>query len=136
MFLKHVEYIWNVAWQWAIPLYYENRNHTFDNKLSDLGSRVGALFDLIHATHIDVVEDVAYGAVYRDDHPASTSVIYDEAFAIKMGEKLKKYGGDESSNLTAAQPTPESVRFIVKANIDDMYGKRSSGNFEPPASRA
>jgi hypothetical protein len=137
LFLRHVDYIWTVAWLWGVPLYYETRNHTFDNKLADLGNRISDLFDLVYATHIDVVEDVAYGAVYRDDHPARSSVVYDETAALRMGDQLRKYSGVESNGQLAAQPTPESVRSIVRGNIDDMYGKRSSASGElTPVPRA
>ncbi len=130
LFLRHIDFIGANIWNWCVPLYYEKRAGNFDDKLTDLASRITALFDLVHSIHIDVAEDVAFGALYREEHPVKAEVIFDEATATRMGERLRNYASDEDSSLVRVH-TPESVRVVVKANIDDMYKRRSAGEVTP-----
>jgi len=133
LFLRHVDFIWLCAWDWAIPLYYDKRTSAFEDKLADVAGRLSDLFDLVHVTHVDVAEDVAAGALYREDHPIDTTVIFDENAALRMGTKLRDYRGDEDS-ATRPDTSVDSVRVVVKSNIDDMYRRKggASGSFQPP----
>ena len=125
MFIRHLDYAYACAWNWAIPLYHDKRTNTFEVKLLDLSARVSALFDLIHDQHVDAAEDVASGALYSEDHPVDMFVTFDESLATRMGEQLRTYASDEETNRMS-NPTPAAVRLAIKANLDDMYRRKAS----------
>jgi len=131
LFLQHVNYVWSNIWNWCVPLYYDKRTAAFDDKLSDLSSRMSALFDLVHNVHIDVAEDVAFGALYCDDHPVNSDVQFDESVALRMGSRLRDFSNDEDSSILKPHTT-ESIRLVIRANIDDMYKRRPSGETPVP----
>jgi len=136
LFVRHADYIWSCVWDWAVPLYYDKRLNTFDARLADLADRVTGLFDLIHNTHVDVVEDVAVGALYCDTHPTASALLTDDAVAIRMGNKLLSYGDGNESGLRPVAPTPATIRAIIKSNIDDLYKRKSSSSCALPAAHA
>jgi hypothetical protein len=148
LYAHHVALIWDLVWEWAIPVYHTSRKNeeAFEDALRDLDGVIRSLFDQVFATHVMLVEDVDAGVLY--DHvagdalqvnAANLSVPNDITKPMTMAQSLATYSEAGSSISSAHLLTPATLKermaswFKAQPGTTRQYQKtRSSADLMPP----
>jgi len=131
LYTHHIKLIWEILWDWALPIYHGSHTDQFDASLKDLNDRIYALFDQVLMLHIEIVEDIDSGLYYDETQTTrQTSIPSDLTIPAKMAVKLTNYSPDAGSTSgIRLRLTPDYIKDRLIANFQEDLAKQES--FKP-----
>lgn len=131
LFTHHIKLIWEVLWDWSLPVYHGPHDTQLDASLKDLSERIVAIFDQVLILHIEIVEDIDSGLYYDETQSSrQTAVASDLTIPAKMAQKLVNYGTDTGATSgIRLRLTPDYIKQRMISNFQDDLAKQES--FKP-----
>jgi len=120
LFTHHIKLIWEMLWDWSLPVYHGSHDAQLDASLKDLTERIVAIFDQVLILHIEIVEDIDSGLYYDETQSTrQTAIASDLTIPAKMAHKLIEFTPDTGAT--------SGIRLRLTT---DYIKQRLIGNFQ------
>jgi len=131
LYTHHIKLIWEMLWDWALPVYHGPHDTQLDASLKDLTERIVAIFDQVLVLHIEIVEDIDSGLYYDETQTTrQTSISSDLTIPAKMALKLINYTTDTGTTSgVRLRLAPDYIKQRLISNFQEDLAKQDS--FKP-----
>ncbi len=131
LFTHHIKLIWEMLWEWSLPVYHGPHDVQLEASLKDLTERIVAIFDQVLILHIEIVEDIDSGLYYDETQTTrQTSIPSDLTIPSKMAQKLMGYTVDSgAASGIRLRLTTDYIKQRLIHNFEEDLARQES--FKP-----